>query len=175
MDTQSTLGVHGAPFQIEHEGKTYTLAFRTQRIKAEVERWAKQRAVKELVGLKPILPPDEYKERMDLLLSRFDDPDPKTDVDANGVYLGGYAFGGARVQKLLLTDEGALALFRITLGENGAGLDEGELTCLFAEKRDEIEAFFRASQSKMAVIQAELGDRDDPKARMRALKAAGMW
>lgn len=174
MDTQIVLGQHGAPFQFDWDGKTYTLAFRTQRVKAEMERWAKQRAVRQLVALKDVLPADEYQSRMDRLLASFDDPDDPRDVDAAGKPQGGYAFGGARVQKLLGTDEGALALLRVMLGDGGAKLDDGELAALFAEKREEITAFMKASQSKVTAIQAELGG-DDPKALVRALKREGLW
>lgn len=175
MDTQAVLGAFGAPFQIEWEGKKYTLSFRTQKLKAEVERWAKQRAVKNLVTLKSVLPADEYKERMDKLLAQFEDPDDPLDVDGAGVHQGGYSFGGKRVQKLLTTDEGALALFRVVLGEAAEKLDDSELASLFAEKRDEVEAFFKASQNRMTSLRAELGDDPDPKAMTRALKKADMW
>ena len=173
MDTQTVLGQHGAPFQIEWEGKKYTLSFRTQKLKAEIERWAKQRAVRELVTYKNILPPDDYKSRMDKLLAQFDNPDDPTDLDEFGQQLGGYAFNGTRVQNLLITDEGAMALLRAAI--NDAKIDEGDLTCLFIEKRDEIEAFFKASHSTMAAIKADLGDDSDPKALMRALKKVDMW
>lgn len=174
MDTQTVLGQHGAPFQIGWGGKTYTLSFRTQRVKAEIERWAKQRAVRQLVDLKPVLPEDEYERRMGRLLELFDNPNDPRDVNEAGAPQGGFAFGSARVQRLLTTDEGALALLRIMLGEQGAKLDDADLTCLFAERRDEIAAFFRASQSKLEAISADLED-DDPKALTAALREAGMW
>lgn len=175
MDTQTVLGKHGAPFQIEWEDKIYTLSFRTQRIKAEVERWAKQRAVKDLVSYRNVFLADEYKDRMDQLLAKFDDPSDPSDTDANGVHQGGYAFSGARVQKLLATDDGAMALLKIVLGEQGSKLDEADIISLYSEKQDEINAFFRASQSKVQAIQDDLKGDDDPKALMRALKKADMW
>jgi hypothetical protein len=170
VDTQQILAQHGAPFQIEWRGRKYTLAFRTQRIKSEFIRWAKERDVRDLVAIKDLLPAEDYQEQLSRLRDEF-----KTDK---------YAIDGPEMKKLQASNDGGLAMSRIILGDAAAALSEDELLELFAARGDEIQMFVAACSGSIDQIKLDLGwDREnDPEAKkvdskkfQAALMAADLW
>lgn len=162
MDTQAVLGNHGAPFQITWRGVTYSISYKVQRVKAEFERYAKQKAIRDLSQFKEAMGQEEYQRRLDTLLERITAEE--------------FAFNGDECKRLMGTTDGALAMFRILLGKEAEKLTDGELLLFFAEHGDEVIAFSRACSSRIDRIKKDVGgdENPDPKALSLALAEAGM-
>lgn len=168
MDGQTSLGNFGAPFQIDWRGQKLNLSYRTQKVKACIERWAKTTKIKELVALKGILPEEDYVKELRTLLDAFSSDE--------------YAYGSDILEKMRQSPAGKIAHARILLGEKGESMSDSEFLELLYEKGEEIFIFAQACAAKVETIQKELGwdpEKEgggiDPKELPRRLKAAGLW
>ena len=176
MDTQSILGQAGAPFEFEwkadgwNKPRKFTVQFRTQRVKAEFERWAKATAIAVTVAMKPHLAPDDYQARLAALEVSFQRDE--------------YAFGSPRCEDLRQSTPGRLAMARILLGDQGKYLTHDELQDLLLDKGEELSLYMAACTSRMDAIKRDLGWDEtldprgellDPKELTLALKAADLW
>lgn len=164
MDTQQALGNAGAPFEIDYDGRgkpeKVKILYRVQRIKAKFERWAKDRAISEIIKLKTILPVDEYRSTMQSKLNEFESDD--------------YAYDSERLKALRDTDAGKLAHVR-TMIDGGELWSDEDLENLLLDKGDEIIAYTSACSARVEQLLKDLGDEPDPKEAARRLKKAGWW
>jgi hypothetical protein len=197
-DEQTALGNKGSPFTIQHNGVTYPVSFLTQKVKADVVRWAKQQVIRELDDLRDVIGEEDYLDRKNKHITACQE--------------GAFGFDSESVMKLRNTLNGQQAFIRAILGDKGQLLSEGELIDLIAEQGDKIMDYVRMGQIKlkdelkslghdpekaekqyrmeMGIAdgaeptpeqQAELQQRMqkyegtlDPKVRVRCLRAAGL-
>lgn len=178
MDHQTALGARGAPFQIQHKGITYKVGFKTLRMKAQLERWVKQRAIQEVVALKSCMPKDDYEAQLARVIR---------DVRGDGVkkddeQVGAYEYGGEEFRKLISTDAGTLEHIRALLGKTSEEMSDALTLEILEEKGDEIYAYVAICEADIASIKTSLGwnkETDpegktiDPKALRAAMQAAG--
>jgi hypothetical protein len=150
MDSQLVLGQHGAPFQIEFQGKKYTLYFRTGKITSAIEKHVKELKLAEIRAKKKDFEDlgiiDEVRDELRQFYKDCNSIDPAKN----------YAFDGEKVQQFLVTPEGILELLRQQLPE-AAALSQEEFQNLVVEKQEEITEYFELCQETILTIQKELG------------------
>lgn len=177
MDEQVILGNNGSHFTIEYDGKKYLVRYRTQQVKAEFVKWAKQRKIDEWLSYEGKLPDDKFWKMHKDLSAAFDSADPKVN----------YSFDGANCVALRQTQEGALYYLRLLISnEDGTPLkmSDVEFEDLVTDNSLQLQAYIAACNARMEKIKEELGwdsTKDpegktvDPKKYRQALKTAGLW
>jgi hypothetical protein len=125
------LGASGPGYDVELDGKTYTLLPFTQRDKAGIEAWVRKRAWAEVRAAKDYLTPDEYRQLREDMASSLAGRE--------------YALYGPRVQAMLNSVEGMVEMLRLMLAKkHGADATQALAERLLAERGEQVNEGLRA-------------------------------
>ena len=156
---QDVLGAAGECPQVRHGDRVYKLGFPTQRAKARIEELVAAQAVREVLDLKPALPPAAYAELTDGV---------RADVAAKAHRTGGplwaRVLNGPGGQNIFL-----LAFFR----ENHPDVTADEVDALAAHHPEEVNAaLLRVLPDFFEIVGAALKATPEQVAALKAQYAA---
>lgn len=124
MSLSDALGAHGAPVQIDHNGKRYTLKKITQKVKDAIKQRLRLHALNDAYADRAQVPPDLYMEMIDSI-SRL-------------TAAGAYDYGGPVYVETMKTHEGLAWVLAVLLD-----CSEDEAYALMLERPDEMRLLMR--------------------------------